>query len=307
MGKSKMKITNYNERLNWTFDKKISYANEKIKEWYEFWDGNVHVMFSGGKDSTVLIDMVRKIYPDIPGVFCNTGLEFPEIINHVKTFSNIKWLKPDKSFYNVIKEDGYPVISKQQAEYIEQVNNNYNKLCSQVVRLRLTGLTKNNDYCQQFKISNKWTFLIDAPFKISAKCCKILKKRPANKYQKLTKSMPYIGTLSSESQIRKYSYVTTGCNAYKIEKPRSTPIAIFTEDDIYKYIKSNNLKISDIYKKGYKSTGCIFCLFGIHIEQKKTGTNRIIRLKETHPKLYEYCINKLNIKEVMNYINVPYE
>lgn len=41
--------------------------------------GGAYVSFSGGKDSTVLLDIARKIYPEIPAVFSNTGLEYPEI------------------------------------------------------------------------------------------------------------------------------------------------------------------------------------------------------------------------------------
>jgi hypothetical protein len=54
---------------------------------------------------------------------------------------------------------------------------------------------------------------------------------------------------------------------------------------------------------GYERTGCVYCLFGIHLE---SCPNRIQRLKETHPKLYNYCLDKLGIKEILEYMNVPY-
>ena len=77
---------------------KILKAQQRIKEWYEAWEGNVYVSFSGGKDSTVLLKLVRELYPDIPGVFLNTGLEYPEIVEFVKTKENITWLKPKMTF-----------------------------------------------------------------------------------------------------------------------------------------------------------------------------------------------------------------
>ena len=58
---------------------KITMAEQRIREWYEHFDGNVCISFSGGKDSTVLTDLVHGMYPDVPLVFANTGLEYPEI------------------------------------------------------------------------------------------------------------------------------------------------------------------------------------------------------------------------------------
>ena len=37
---------------------KIELTKQKIIEWYEYWEGCVYVAFSGGKDSTVLLDIV---------------------------------------------------------------------------------------------------------------------------------------------------------------------------------------------------------------------------------------------------------
>jgi len=72
-------------------DLKIGLTKNRIRSWYEHWHGNVYVSFSGGKDSTVLLDLVRQDYPDVPAVFCDTGLEYPEIRDFVKTFDNVVW------------------------------------------------------------------------------------------------------------------------------------------------------------------------------------------------------------------------
>lgn len=58
-------------------DVKIEKTKRRIKEWYDYWDGQVYVSFSGGKDSTVLLDLVRNVcgYTDVPAVFVDTGLE----------------------------------------------------------------------------------------------------------------------------------------------------------------------------------------------------------------------------------------
>lgn len=105
----------------YSLERKIQLTCERIKAWYEWWDGQVYVSFSGGKDSTVLLDLVRNVcgYEDVPAVFVDTGLEYPEIREFVKTFDNVQWLRPKKNFKEVIKEYGYPFISKEVAECVQ--------------------------------------------------------------------------------------------------------------------------------------------------------------------------------------------
>lgn len=91
---------------------KILMTKRRIREWYDYWDGQVYVSFSGGKDSTVLLHIAREVYPDIEAVFVNTGLEYPEIQSFVKTFDNVTILRPKMRFDEVIKTYGYPIISK---------------------------------------------------------------------------------------------------------------------------------------------------------------------------------------------------
>ena len=86
---------------------KILMTKRRIREWYDYWDGQVYVSFSGGKDSTVLLHLAREVYPDIEAVFVNTGLEYPEIQSFVKTFDNVTILRPKMRFDEVIKKYGY--------------------------------------------------------------------------------------------------------------------------------------------------------------------------------------------------------
>ena len=96
---------------------KINMTQQRIKAWVEHYgEDGVYVSFSGGKDSTVLLYLVRELYPNVPAVFVDTGLEYPEIRQFVKTFRNVTWLKPKKTFKQVIKEYGYPFISKEVSE-----------------------------------------------------------------------------------------------------------------------------------------------------------------------------------------------
>jgi len=111
---------------------KVRLTQQRIREWVNHYgtDG-VAVSFSGGKDSTVLLHLVREMYPDVPGIFCDTGLEYPEIREFVRTFDNIVWLKPKKNFRTVIKKYGYPFISKEVSESVGPAKKYLTKLLAE--------------------------------------------------------------------------------------------------------------------------------------------------------------------------------
>ena len=102
----------------WPLERKIRVTQAKILEWYHHYGGKVAVSFSGGKDSTVLLDLARRAFPDLPAVFVDTGLEYPEIRDFVKTVPNVTWLRPEMPFSKVISEYGYPVVSKDVARRV---------------------------------------------------------------------------------------------------------------------------------------------------------------------------------------------
>jgi len=285
-----MKITSeeLSTRLSYPYELKVVWAKSRISEWYHEHSGNVYVAFSGGKDSTVLLHLVRSMFPDVPAVFCDTGLEFPEIRDFVKTIENVVWLKPKKDFLTIIRDYGFPVVSKENSQKISDIRNSKSQ---KTIDGRLYGDSKGNG-----KLPKKWHFLINAPFKISDRCCHYLKKEPAKRYEKETGRKPYIGTMVHESSLRKIQYLSTGCNNFQSKRPTSTPIAIWSESDIWLYIKDNQVPYSPIYDMGYNRTGCVFCGFGAHID------NRFEKLKETHPTLYNYCKNKVGIIDAIKYV-----
>lgn len=280
-------------------DKKISISKTKIVEWYEHWKGKVYVSFSGGKDSTVLLHLVRSIYPDVVGVFIDTGLEFPEIREFVKKTDNIIWIRPKKNFKEVIEKYGYPVVSKEQAERIYYYRTTKSEKSKNSIIVG-RGKSRNGS------ISKKWFFLTEAPFKISHYCCYHLKKSPAVTYNNKTKQRPYLGNMVEESRLRRFTYMRNGCNNYatKEYKSSSTPLSFWTSDDIKKYIEINNLPYSKIYDMGYDRTGCMFCMFGLQYDK---CPNRFQKMKLTHPKIYDYCIDKLGIGEVLDFMKIDYK
>jgi 3'-phosphoadenosine 5'-phosphosulfate sulfotransferase (PAPS reductase)/FAD synthetase len=284
-------------------EQKIILSEKRIREWYEHWNGKVYIAFSGGKDSTVLLDVVRKIYPETPAVFIDTGLEYPEVVEFVKTFDNLTILKPEMNFKQVIEKYGYPVISKETSMKIREVRTRPKH--GGTVNLRLTGYTMKGTYNYRAMIPEKWKKLLDAPFKISEECCDIMKKNPSKIYEKETGRKPFIGTMVSEGELRKSVYLKQGCNSFDSARPTSKPISIWTEENIWEYIKKNNLKYCKVYDMGEKRTGCMFCMFGIHMEDK--DNNRFIRMKKSHPKLWKYCIEQCGVGKALDYIGIDYE
>lgn len=127
-------------------DIKIEKTKLRIREWYEYYNGEVYVSFSGGKDSTVLLDIVRSIYPDVEAVFSNTGLEFPEVVNFVKAIDNVTIIKPEMSFRKVINEKGYPVVSKSVSNCVRFARKNIEDGKDTLRVRQLRGLEKGSKF-----------------------------------------------------------------------------------------------------------------------------------------------------------------
>lgn len=295
-----------------SLEEKEKLSTDYIEDWYNEFDGKIVISFSGGLDSRVLLDIARKKYPNIKAVFSNTGLEFPEIVKFVKTFNNVDIVFPKKSFYYVISNYGYPVISKQISRYVSDLQNP-NENNENTRNLRLNGIsliTQKGKKMPNMKLPNKWKFLINAPFKISDKCCNILKKEPLNTYHRKTGLKRVIGLRAEESNMRDYNINEYGINQYHNKNPVSNPLAFWTHQDILQYIKKYDLSFCSVYGKieedkenGYlfttkeQRTGCIFCMFGIQFDQC-----RFKRLKISHPNLHKYCMEKLQMRKVLHYL-----
>lgn len=373
---------------------KITMTKQRIKHWYESWSrfeivndktgrsrfvtmdtrdpfaeptlrknewirsvitGAVCVSFSGGKDSTVLKHIVDSMYDDVPAVFVNTGLEYPEIQHFVREIkkgkyecfnSDVEIVRPEMQFREVLKKYGYPVISKRVANAVDGANRNPDG----VKMKQMLGIWETNSKLSIYNYGQHKK-LLDADFKISDKCCDVMKKKPLKSYQKEKSCMPIIATMADESENRRINWIKNGCNAFDAKDPLSRPLSFWTKQDILQYIKKYDVPYCPVYgdividesaddvldgqlnifdelgdysnagklkTTGCDRTGCIFCMFGCHLEKEP---NRFQRLKETHPRQYDYCINGgemvdgcrqpnkdgLGLGKVLDYIGVPYE
>ena len=312
-------ITRLRELQALPLERKIMITQARIIEWYNRFNGQVFVSFSGGKDSTVLLDIARKCFPNIPAVFADTGLEYPEIRDFVKTIDNVTIVRPEKTFRRVILEHGYPVASKELSRKIH-----YAKCGSSWAQKYVDGSAVDSEgRPSRYAISKRWLKLVDAPFDVSDYCCYVIKKRPIQKYQKETGRKPIVATMASESTLRTQSWLRTGCNSFDTKKPMSKPMSFWTEQDVLQYLKRYNLPFSSIYGEivpspdnedilmttQYARTGCMFCMYGCHLEKEP---NRFQKMKETHPKQWAYMLKPvseggLGLKEVLDYIDVKYE
>ena len=147
----------------WSLERKIQVTQTRLIEWYQKFEGKVYVSFSGGKDSTVLLHIARQLYPDIEAVFVDTGLEYPEIREFVKTFDNVTWLRPEMNFREVVMKYGYPMISKRISHNVSVARRN-----------------PDGKVARYFVLANarevKYEKLINADFLIDRRCCDVMKK-----------------------------------------------------------------------------------------------------------------------------------
>ena len=337
------------ELLQWQalpLNVKIKMSCTRIRAWVDYYgEEGVYVSFSGGKDSTVLLDLVRNEcgFKNVPAVFCDTGLEYPEIRDHVKTFENVVWLKPKMNFRQVIEKYGYPFISKDisQAVYDVRIQSEKNDIPKRETNMWQRNFSENSEHNMRYQAFScaRYDFLNDAPFKLSHKCCDITKKNPSKEYEKETGRVPILGTMACESRLRAGQWYKNGCNAFDIKRPVSKPMSFWTEQDVLQYIKDRDIKICSVYgdivedesdviegqmtfadylgddewnchacglkTTGLERTGCMFCGFGCHI---KKDVNKFEEMKVTHPKTYEWIMKPwdeggLGYKEVIDWIN----
>ena len=295
----------FSQRKYLPYETKLKLTETRIREWYENWDGQVYLSYSGGLDSTVLLHFIRRLIGnEIPAVFSNTGLEFPEIVRFARQASGefVEIYPRDKkskriTFKRVVREYGFPIISKETAEKVWKL-----RKCNLSERYR-NYILCGDERGKFGMLPKKWRYLVSEQFDVSRKCCEYIKEKPLDTYAKKTGRVPYIGVTQDEGFKRAHQYAHTGCNVYSAKTIKSQPLGFWTRQDVLRYVVENDIPICSVYGDirktpqgeyyctGEQRTGCMFCGFGAHLEAEP---NRFQRMAATHPKHYEICMNLEN-------------
>lgn len=306
------------EKQSWSLEQKVVHVWNTFEQFYYALDGKVYIGFSGGKDSTLLvhlIDIFCKMagFPRVPLVFNNTTNEYQEILEFVKTYGDrVTWLRPKITFAQSLQKNGFPLVSKEQAQRISEAK----KTKSDYLRnLRLNGvIRKSKSTGKEYvsgKISEKWKYLVYEDIEVTSKCCDVLKKAPVRKYEKETGLSAIIGVTADESNLRKQQYNKAGkCNTFG-KRNLSKPLSIFTEKDIWELIEKYDIEICSIYfdmeidgeiVEGEKRTGCAYCGFGVQFED--ANNTKFHRLKKREPKRFKSMVEKLGYDKALKAMNI---
>jgi len=238
---------------------------------------NPLICWSGGKDSTVVLHIIRKFYQEIPVIYIDTGVDFSEAVSFVYYLSekwslNLYTAKPIKgeSFWDIGQKYGWPIFGKNIASNVERANRSGN------IRPQMSKL-------ESLLAKNK--------LHISAKCTHYIQERPSKIIEKeLNADLKIIGLRASESRARVRLWVDHS-DCYKVkhyygknkEICKLNPIATWTAEDIWEYHKMNKIPYCKLYDIGYSRNGCWPCAMGIR-------NGQLERLRLGHPQLFNRLI-----------------
>lgn len=253
----------FDRMRNLPFEDKVEIAHKIVKEAFSKFK-RLAVAFSGGKDSTVVLHIVRQYNPDIPVIFANTRVEMPETIKFIRELKE-KWnlnlieVKGKYTFWQIVEKYGLPSTRF---------------LTNSKIALASKGLTQ----------------LQGAP-----KCCWYLKEEPAlNMYRKKGIECVFFGITWDESYNRKWSIIKKGLLFYHTTHKhwKCYPIGYWSELDVWTYIEKNNIPVNPAYEK-VDRVGCIVCT------AYKDWEHDMARL---YPALYKRICKILGINTIDSFI-----
>lgn len=321
-------VADFRVKQQMPYEFKVRYAEVRAREFQtecERRGFRTHVSV-GGLDSITLLLFLRNIGIDVPAVSVST-LE-DKSIQKIHEELGVVTLKPIKSKVQIIREHGFPVLSKEIASKIELLQNpsEKNKTVRHAIITGETGAYGGFQKNSRMKLSQKWLErfggadkegealgYLKAPFKVSGKCCYYLKEKPCDDWAKANNSVPYLGLMASEGGRRQKALMRNGCNYFGESTIRSAPFAIFNRQDLLRLAKELDVPVPEIYGEIRERldgtlettlaqrTGCSMCGFGIHLEKRP---HRFDRLRESNPKEWEFWMVDMGWGDVLDYIGV---
>lgn len=213
-------------------------------EFYRQVEGQCYVAV-GGLDSIVLYLFLRSIGIDVPAV--SVSMLEDKSIQKVHKALGVQPLKPLKSKVSVIREFGWPVISKEVAGKISTIQHptEKNKTVRHAIITGETGAQGGYRTGTKMQMKQKWLKLFggadaegkelgygEPDFLVSDKCCYYLKEMPCEIYRKESGRWPYMGLMASEGGRREKALAVNGCNYISETTKRSCPFATFMRHDL---------------------------------------------------------------------------
>lgn len=321
------KISYFKGKQQLPYEFKVAYAEVRAWEFYRECgkrDLNCHVSV-GGLDSITLYIFLKSIGIDVPAVSVS-GLE-DKSIQKIHKQLGITRLKPLKSKVDIIREFGFPILSKEIAGKINllQRPSDDNKTVRHAIITGETGDYGGNRSDSRMKLSQRWLELfggyenenenvnyLKPDFLVSDKCCYYLKEKPCDSWAKENNSVPYLGLMASEGGRRQKSLMINGCNYFGDSTIRSAPFAIFSRQDLLRLAVDLNVPVPEIYgtieqdgsgnlyTTKAQRTGCSMCGFGIQME--KTRPHRFDLLYKNNPAEWKFWMNEVGFGEVFDWI-----
>jgi len=325
------KIADFQLKQKMPYEFKVNYAQIRAREFELECTRrglNTHVSV-GGLDSITLLVFLREIGIYAPAVSVSS-LEDKSIQAVHKTLG-VEAVKPIKSKVQVLKEFGFPILSKEIAGKISLLQNPSmdNATVRHAIITGETGEYGGFRTGTRMKMSQKWLEKFGgadpegekmgyraAPFKVSDKCCYYLKEKPCDDWARNHSSAPYLGLMASEGGRRQKSLMMNGCNYFGKSTTRSAPFAIFHRQDLLQLALDLNVPVPEIYGKivrdpdgtlrttGAQRTGCSMCGFGIHLERRP---HRFDYLRRANPQEWRFWMYEMGWGEVLDYIGVGWE
>ena len=304
-----------------SLSEKVTEACHRIEELYYETDGRCYVSFSGGKDSTVILSLVKNCEDiltipvgGIPAVFGDTGIELGVTKDFVKWvgenwYKNVIVVRPEVSFDWVLKNKGKPMLSKIKSQHLKRWH--HNSRTEALNLLMLHGRTLSGGWTTTTKIPDKNIHMLsdDFPIEASPACCDYLKKAPIKKWAHENNMIGSInGMRVAEGGIRALSMkkrVKLGdrpCTVVSGEFINKMPIIDWSDQDLEDYIKLYDVPLSDAYTKyGFERTGCMACPFSRDID------NDLKYLYEHEPNRYKAAMHWLKDVYIAQDVVLPFD
>lgn len=250
---------------------------EIIKETNKLHDleNKAYISFSGGKDSVVLHHLVDLALPNnkIPRVFINTGIEYNDIVNFVKTLAEnddrFVIIQPKRNVKEILEKYGYPFKSKQHSHNLGIYWRNKDKDEYTLSIKRYLGIIKSTT---QFKCPDvlKYQFTKDFNIYCTENCCLKLKKEPIKKWEKEhNRTIAITGMRKAEGGQRAS---LKGCIITDQNKNvvKFHPLLVVDDEWENEFIKKQNIKLCKLYYPpfNFKRTGCKGCPFNLDLQEQ---------------------------------------